>query len=215
MTLLTFASVACAAVASLPIARVGALERSAEPAVAGGSGLALVSARLTIEGTSNLHPYTASTTAVRVTALQLAGAAGGDVIQRLLEPGAIETFDLAVAAMTLTSLNDGIDKNMHKALKAQAHADIRFRLRSLGTRDASGDGAGVPLRAKGVVTIAGVDRDVMLDLVATRAGANLSVTGGVCLLMTDFGIAPPKAMLGMLKTDPKVDIRFEIVLAPA
>ena len=31
--------------------------------------------------------------------------------------------------------------------------------------------------------------------------------------MTDYGIAPPKAMLGMLKTDPKVTITFETVLA--
>jgi len=31
--------------------------------------------------------------------------------------------------------------------------------------------------------------------------------------MTDFGIKPPTAMLGMLKTDPKVAITFETVLA--
>jgi len=31
--------------------------------------------------------------------------------------------------------------------------------------------------------------------------------------MTDFGIKPPTAMLGMLKTDPKVGIAFETVLA--
>ena len=33
--------------------------------------------------------------------------------------------------------------------------------------------------------------------------------------MTDFGITPPKAMLGMLKTDPKVTVTFETVLAIA
>ena len=31
--------------------------------------------------------------------------------------------------------------------------------------------------------------------------------------MTDFGITPPKAMLGMFKTDPKVTVTFETVLA--
>jgi hypothetical protein len=35
----------------------------------------------------------------------------------------------------------------------------------------------------------------------------------VPLLMTDFGIAPPKAMLGMLKTDPKVTVTFETMLS--
>ena len=30
--------------------------------------------------------------------------------------------------------------------------------------------------------------------------------------LRDYGIAPPKAMLGMLKTDPKVTVTFETVL---
>jgi hypothetical protein len=34
----------------------------------------------------------------------------------------------------------------------------------------------------------------------------------VSLLMTDFGITPPVALLGMLKTDPKVTVSFETVL---
>jgi len=33
--------------------------------------------------------------------------------------------------------------------------------------------------------------------------------------MTDFGIQPPKAMMGMLKTDPKVQIRIELELGAA
>jgi hypothetical protein len=35
----------------------------------------------------------------------------------------------------------------------------------------------------------------------------------VSLLMTDFGIAPPKALMGMLKTDPKVTVSFQTLLA--
>jgi hypothetical protein len=38
------------------------------------------------------------------------------------------------------------------------------------------------------------------------------VIGDVTFLMTDYGITPPKAMLGMLKTDPKITVTFEIVL---
>jgi hypothetical protein len=43
----------------------------------------------------------------------------------------------------------------------------------------------------------------------------MTVKGEIQLLMTDFGIAPPKAMLGMLKTDPRVTVKFETVLAIA
>jgi polyisoprenoid-binding protein YceI len=64
-----------------------------------------------------------------------------------------------------------------------------------------------------VLKIAGVAREVTLDITTERKDATLCVRGQVQLLMTDFGIKPPVAMLGMLKTDPKVTVTFETVLA--
>jgi hypothetical protein len=58
----------------------------------------------------------------------------------------------------------------------------------------------------------GVQREVALELTTARKESGLSIHGQVALLMTDFGIAPPKAMLGMLKTDPRVTVTFETVL---
>ena len=69
------------------------------------------------------------------------------------------------------------------------------------------------LRAVGLLTIAGVAREVTLDLKTMRKEETMSVKGDLTLLMTDFGITPPKAMLGMLKTDPKVTITFETIVA--
>ena len=172
--------------------------------------LSLVSARVTIDGTSNVHPYTASSKAVRLTRVQLAGVSG-DLLQQALQPGALQAFDIAVAASSLASPKGDIDKNMHKALKAQEHADITFQLRTLET--GTGEGVGFPLRAAGTLTIAGVKREVTLDLKAQSTGATLTLTGGIDLLMTDYGVTPPKAMLGMLKTDPKVRVSFELVVA--
>jgi hypothetical protein len=54
---------------------------------------------------------------------------------------------------------------------------------------------------------------VSFDVTTQREGSTLKVQGRLLLLMTDFGIKPPVAMLGMLKTDPKVAITFETVLA--
>jgi polyisoprenoid-binding protein YceI len=65
----------------------------------------------------------------------------------------------------------------------------------------------------GVLQVAGVEREIALDLAIERGDATLSVRGEVQLLMTDFGIKPPKAMLGMLRTDPKVTVTFEAVFA--
>jgi polyisoprenoid-binding protein YceI len=70
------------------------------------------------------------------------------------------------------------------------------------------------LRAVGSLRITGVEREIALALKTTRTGEKFTVAGEVSLLMTDFGITPPKAMLGMLKTDPKVVITFEAVFGP-
>lgn len=180
-------------------------------AAAGASApVALDGARVTIAGTSNIHAYTASTTAVRLTELRVAPEVAGPALwDRLVEPGAIEAFAIAIPAATLTSPKDGLDKNMHKALKVKEHADITFRLREL----ASSTSAPNALSATGVLQIAGVEREVSFDLTTTREGEKLVVRGEVDLLMTDFDIKPPKAMLGMLRTDPKVTVRFETAFA--
>ena len=66
-----------------------------------------------------------------------------------------------------------------------------------------------------MLKIAGVEREIGLDLTTQRTDTGLNVKGSVQLLMTDYGITPPKAMLGMLKTDPKVSVSFETILGVA
>jgi polyisoprenoid-binding protein YceI len=171
--------------------------------------LAIDSARITISGTSNIHPYTATTTAVRVTRAQLAeGVQGPDLWTGALKPGGVEAFEVVVPAATLTSPREGLDKNMHKALQVNLHPEIGFRLLRIEPGTAANS-----FRAIGVLRIAGVEREVSFDITTERKASLLSVQGTLQLLMTDFGIKPPTAMLGMLKTDPKVTVAFETVLA--
>lgn len=172
--------------------------------------VSLMSGRVSIAGTSNIHPYTATTTDVRIMRLQLAGGVADADWADLLKPGAIEAFDISIPAATLSSPKDGIDKTMHKALKVEQYPEITFRLSRVEGMPSPGT-----FRAIGVLRIAGVDRDVTLKLKTQESGSTLTVNGDVQLLMTDFGVTPPKAMLGMLKTNPKVTVSFETVLALA
>jgi polyisoprenoid-binding protein YceI len=188
------------AVAIAAYAASGVIVRAQPP-------LAIDAARITISGTSNIHPYTASTSTVRVTRSQLAGAvAGPQFWTEVLKPGAVEAFEIAVPAATLTSPREGLDKNMHKALNVQEHPDITFRLLRF---EPTAAGA---VKALGILRIAAVEREVALDLQTQRSASGLAVKGELQLLMTDYGIKPPTAMLGMLKTDPKVTVTFETVL---
>ena len=165
--------------------------------------VALASAKVTLAGTSNLHDYTATTTSVRLTRLQV--ASGAD-LAALTTPGTVQAFEIAIPAASLHSTRDGLDKNMHKALKAKEFADIVFRLSRLEPK-------GSALRAIGVLRLAGVEKEIAFDLTTATKNGSLVVTGSVDLLMTDFGIPAPKAMMGMLKTDPKVTISFETTLS--
>jgi polyisoprenoid-binding protein YceI len=163
-------------------------------------------ARVTIAGSSNIHEWTASTTKVRVTRVKVGAVAGEAFWTDVVKPGALEAFELAISAGSLSSPKAGLDKNMHKALKAEQFPEITFRLfRIEGTPEA-------PI-AVGKLRIAGVEREVALMLKTQRRDAALVVTGSLPLLMTDYGIKPPTAMLGMLTTDPKVTVSFETVLA--
>jgi polyisoprenoid-binding protein YceI len=188
-----------AAVAALSFT-LPALRASADPP------LAVSAARVTIAGSSNVHEWTASTTTVRLTAARVA-ATGSDLWRAALTPGGLEQFEIAIPAETLTSHDGGLDKNMYKALRVKEFADITYRVARIEL------GAPGAARAIGTLRIAGVEKEVALDIQTEQQGPTLKVTGQIALVMTDYGIKPPTAMLGMLKTDPKVTITFETVLA--
>lgn len=172
--------------------------------------LAIDSARITISGTSNIHAYTATTTTVRVRKGQLAAAIdGADIWAAALKPGGVEMFEVTIPAATLTSPRQGLDANMHKALLVTEHPDIVFRLLRFEAQPGGG------LKGIGNLKIAGVVREIALDVTTERKNAALSVRGQVTLLMTDFGIKPPVALMGMLKTDPKVTVTVETLLSVA
>ena len=171
--------------------------------------LQMTAARVSIAGTSNIHEFTAATTDVRMTRLVVSeGVAGPNVLSAVVNPGALEAFEIVVKAGTLTSPKDGLDKNMWKALKTTEHPDIVFKLTRL-------DGTPGALRAIGLLKIAGVEKEVAFDLKTAVNASAVTVIGQVPLLMTDYGIAAPKAMMGMLKTDPKITVKFEVVLTAA
>jgi polyisoprenoid-binding protein YceI len=171
--------------------------------------LAINTAKITIAGTSNAHDYTAVTTDARVTRVQFGTAAAGDGFwDDAQKPGGLTAFELSISAASLRSPRDGVDKNMHKALKVTEHPNITFSLNKM----AGGPGA---LKASGTLRVAGVERPITLPLTTSRRGAHLVVAGAIDLLMPDFGIAPPKAMMGMVKAAPKVTVTFEVVLAAA
>ena len=72
------------------------------------------------------------------------------------------------------------------------------------------------LVANGTLTMAGVTKSVELHLIyKVLPGGELQITGTHRLLMSDFKIKPPTAMMGTIKVGDEVVVDLEIILLNA
>jgi hypothetical protein len=164
--------------------------------------LAATSGTVAVAGQSTLHPWTVTSDRVSITGVPAAPLGG---IEEALAAGRIGELIVEVPVRSLKAKDEGINKNTYKALNADAHPTISFRLRSYTVDEAQ-------LHAKGTLTINGVERDIELALNTRMTAAGLEVSGEQPLLMTDFGVKPPTAMLGMIKARNEIVVRFTVVL---
>lgn len=77
------------------------------------------------------------------------------------------------------------------------------------------DGNVRTVEISGRLTIAGVERPIKMSVLGDRlADGTLRARGTLPILMTDYGITPPRPWGGILRTSNKVLIQFEIFLDP-
>jgi len=104
-----------------------------------------------------------------------------------------------------------MDKNTYKALKADDHPDITFVLTApikaiqVGTH---------VIAAKINLTIAGVTKAIEMPVTAIAAAhGNILFEGSKAIKMSDYGIKPPVALFGTMKTGDEITIKFKTVFA--
>src|SRR5262249_42134905 len=150
---------------------------------------------LWLTGTSTLHDYEAKASQLSVTfrsdpAKWPADRSGADAIEALIRARGVTAIDVVVGVAGLKSGKDGLDKTRYKPLLAERHPEIRFH--STSYEVAEGDSAGMAIATTGLLTVAGTEREITLHARARRAGDQVRLTADVPLLMTQFGIKPPK-----------------------
>jgi polyisoprenoid-binding protein YceI len=75
--------------------------------------------------------------------------------------------------------------------------------------------SGETVETTGRLNIAGVERQVRMTVSSDRLpDGTRRARGTVPILMTDFGIKPPRPWGGILRTADKVLIQFEIFISP-
>jgi polyisoprenoid-binding protein YceI len=165
--------------------------------------------RLWIEGTSNLHGWSCKAEKLEaeidfdaVAAAQVSSAA----------PKALKRVQVKVPVKSLKCGHGAMDDNLYKALNADASPEISY---ILATFEAAPGGAkdGFTLHAVGTLTVAGKENSITMDVEATRlADGTVKATGVVPIKMTDYGIKPPTAIFGRLKTGDEVKVNFELMV---
>ena len=157
-----------------------------------------------VEGTSTLHEWTMQGSTIQ-------GEITAPTPDNWNAPAkAVVTIPVA----SLKSEHGKMDKLMAEALKAGKYPEIRFEMVEATPRNATA--SAFMLETRGRLTIAGVTKEVAMDVQGVRTpDGRYLLTGQAPIRMTAFGIKPPTAMLNTIKTGDEVKVSFRWVVAHA
>lgn len=164
--------------------------------------------KLWIEGTSNLHGW--SCKAERMEASVEFDKTAAAALS-LAPPKSLRKVEVKVPVRALKCGHGGMDDNLYKALNADASPDISYILATFEAVPESADS--FMLKTVGTLVINGKENKIAMDVTANRLpDGTLRATGMVPIKMTDFGIKPPTAIFGRLKTGDEVKVNFALTV---
>ena len=154
-----------------------------------------------IEGTSSLHDWDMT---VENFKCDMSVIMGNPSIT-------IERVNFTGISSTISSHNSIMDSKTRNALKTEKYPEISFRMTS--PLKIASQGNAFRGTATGELFIAGKTRTINLPFSGKTTSENLiSISGAKKIDMTEYGVDPPTAMFGTLKTGKDVTVSFEIRL---
>jgi polyisoprenoid-binding protein YceI len=190
------------AAALLLFAATAAAQETARIAVAPDS-------RLWIDGTSNLHAWTCKAEKIDA-AVELDKTAASQFATA--SPRTLKRVEVKVPVKSIKCGHGGMDGNLYKALSADASPDISYIMATFEVVPGEAKDT-FTLKTVGSLTVAGKENKIAMDVVASRLpDGTVKATGTVPIKMTDYGIKPPTAIFGRLKTGDEVKVSFELTV---
>ena len=161
-----------------------------------------------IDGTSSLHDF--SCTAEAVSGVMELSSTNATNAAEALTALSVVNVDVPVGAIDCG--NGTMDKKMRKALNANDAPVVTYRMTGVeveGEPDTEGFYA---LKTSGRLTIAGTERPIDMKVRGRQnPDGSFRFLGSQKIRMSEFGISPPSAMLGAVKTGDVVTVHFEVV----
>lgn len=157
--------------------------------------------KIWVEGTSSVHDWDCQVEEFAGTLDAEATATGLD---------ALGSTSMTIPVQGIDCDNGTMNGKLRTAL---GRAPIRYTLTSASPEAPGADGW-FSLRTTGRLTIAGATQTVPIDIKAKALGdGRFRFTGQHALLMTDYGVDPPTALLGTLKTGDQVTVYFDVTVS--
>ena len=166
--------------------------------------------RLWIEGTSNLRDWSCEAIALDASVeIDNGAATHGPALRGGSELRAVQ---VRVPVNALKCGRSQMDRIMYKALKADdapASHDITGHFAVVP----NGDDGDYSLSTEGTLRVAGQERAVRIDVdVEMRPDGTLRAQGELPIHMTDYGITPPTAMFGVIRTGDRIVVKFDLLV---
>ncbi len=160
-------------------------------------------ATMTIEGTSTMHDWHMKSSAADIAAMIETDASG--------KVTGIKSMSFTMAAKSLKSGKDAMDKNAYKALKTEQNPNITASLKKADIT--AKDAKTYAVKSTINLTIAGKTLEVPLDVTLVKiSDSSYSIKGSKSLKMTSFEMKPPSFMMGAVKTGDEITIKFDLTL---
>jgi hypothetical protein len=164
--------------------------------------------RLWFEGSSNVRDWRCDATTLDASIdVDESDVRSGDA----LTAARLRHVQVRVPAHALSCGRGQMDRIMYKALHVDDEPDCR---QIVGRFDiVPGGVSGHELVMQGTLRVAGRERAVRLPVSVERlSDGALRATGALPILMTDYGITPPSAFFGVLRTENRIVVKFDLVI---
>ena len=164
------------------------------------SRVVLAESKLKVLGTSNLHDW-------EIDAKAMSGKSTMTIEAGNLK--AIKNLDFAVEVEQLKSGKSGMDNNTFKALNSKTYKTINYKLVSVTKITETSDG-NFTVETQGDLTISGVTKRINQTFTVKIIGKKAIFSGKTKIDMTVFGVKPPTALMGTIKTGKDVTVDFKV-----
>lgn len=164
------------------------------------SRVVLAESKLKVLGTSNLHDW-------EIDAKAMSGKSTMTIDAGNLK--AIKNLDFAVEVEQLKSGKNGMDNNTFKALNSKTYKSINYKLVSVTKITETSDG-NFTVETQGDLTISGVTKRINQTFIVKIIGKKAIFSGKTKIDMTVFGVKPPTALMGTIKTGKEVTVDFKV-----